>query len=667
MLRMTPGRAVVALLVLVAAPPVSAQTPAPEPAKTAAARPASAAAMYEFLLARRAESREDLKTAQASLERAVALDPSSSELQAELAGFFARQNKAGEAVTAAERALALDADSEEAHRILGLVNAAWADGVVDGPSGGNEKAWRTAAIDHLQKVQASPSMATDLGLQLTLARQLLGAERAADAVPILERVVSQTGPAGEPVSLLADALRTTGQLDRATTVLEAAAAANPRYYIALGDVYERQQKFEEAAEAFDRGAKALRTPGRELPLRRANALLSLPDGAGAERAIATLTEVIARTPKDAVAHFLLARAQFQKGDAAAARKAADQALAIEPRHVPTLSLLAGHYRDQYDYAEVVSVLAAIDDDAAVKALGPADAVRLLAELGGARQQIGDHDGAVRAFERASRLRPDAAPFSAALAQAQLQAGRATDAARTAREARAKSANNTSDLDLIRIEAMASIRGGRAAQGVTDAENAVAARRTTVPGAFALADVYQEAKRHVDAIGVLTPLASAQPDNDAVAFRLGAAYDAADRPAEAERAFRGILARDPLNANTLNYLGYMLANRGQQLPEALTLVDRALVADPDNPAFLDSRGWALFKLGRAADAEAPLRRAASVLRGSSVIQSHFADVLTALGKRDEAAERLELALKGDLVDVDRAGLEKRLQGLRRRPR
>ena len=103
----------------------------------------------------------------------------------------------------------------------------------------------------------------------------------------------------------------------------------------------------------------------------------------------------------------------------------------------------------------------------------------------------------------------------------------------------------------------------------------------------------------------------------------------------------------------------------RLTEALVLIDRALAADPGNPAFLDSRGWALLKLGRVADAEAPLRSAADALRSSSVIQSHYADVLAALGKRGEAADRLELALAGDGIDVDRAALERRLRQLGRK--
>ena len=152
------------------------------------------------------------------------------------------------------------------------------------------------------------------------------------------------------------------------------------------------------------------------------------------------------------------------------------------------------------------------------------------------------------------------------------------------------------------------------------------------GAFALADVYQEAKRHGDAIALLTPLASAHPDDDAIAFRLGAAYDPANHSADAERTFRGILARDPLNANALNYLGYMLANRGVKLAEALALVDRALAVEPGNPLPRQPRlGAVQAGTGRRCrGAAAPGRRPA--LRGSSVIQSHFAEVLDVAAAR-----------------------------------
>ena len=262
--RLRVASALLAVLALALASRAHAQPAVPPAAGRAVAPAPNSAAMYEFLLARRAEAQDDAAAAEAALGRAVALDPSSAELRAELAGFLARQNRAADAVAAAERAVSLDAESEEGHRILGLVHAAWADGAVEGPSGGTTEAWRTKAIDHLTRIQTSPTMATDLGLQMTLARQLLASGDAEKAVPLLERVAGQTS-AVEPLALLADAHRSLGQFDRAATALEQAAESNPRYYLALGDVYERQDKWEEAAAAYEKGSANVRGAGPGTP------------------------------------------------------------------------------------------------------------------------------------------------------------------------------------------------------------------------------------------------------------------------------------------------------------------------------------------------------------------------------------------------------------------
>ena len=158
----------------------------------------------------------------------------------------------------------------------------------------------------------------------------------------------------------------------------------------------------------------------------------------------------------------------------------------------------------------------------------------------------------------------------------------------------RAVTSADDVGLIRVEAIAGVRAGRAAEAV-GASSARLAQGHRPEAAFALADVYQEAKRHDDGDQrCVDALAAAAPDDDAIAFRLAAAYESADRVPDAERVFRAIVARDPLHANALNYLGYMLANRGLRLTEALTLIDRALVVEPGNPAFLDSRGWALLQ-------------------------------------------------------------------------
>ena len=53
------------------------------------------------------------------------------------------------------------------------------------------------------------------------------------------------------------------------------------------------------------------------------------------------------------------------------------------------------------------------------------------------------------------------------------------------------------------------------------------------------------------------------------------FDKQKKFADAEAAFRQVLARDPENAAALNYLGYMLAERGERLDESVDYLKKAL--------------------------------------------------------------------------------------------
>ena len=126
------------------------------------------------------------------------------------------------------------------------------------------------------------------------------------------------------------------------------------------------------------------------------------------------------------------------------------------------------------------------------------------------------------------------------------------------------------------------------------------------------------------------------------------------------ALTAAIASDPLSAPALNSLGYTLAERGERLPEAVSFIERALKVEPDNPSYLDSLGWALFKQGRAEEAEPYLRKAADALPSQSVIHDHYGDVLLRRGKLREAIGAWERALAGDGEDVDRAVIQKKIK-------
>jgi Flp pilus assembly protein TadD len=131
-------------------------------------------------------------------------------------------------------------------------------------------------------------------------------------------------------------------------------------------------------------------------------------------------------------------------------------------------------------------------------------------------------------------------------------------------------------------------------------------------------------------------------------------------AGAEASLRELLARDPQDATALNYLGYMFAERGARLDEAVDLVQRALKIEPDNPSFLDSLGWAYFQQGRLELADRPLTDAAARLPSSSVVQDHLGDLRFKQGRYADAAAAWERSLAGDGESIDRTAIEKKLR-------
>ncbi len=106
----------------------------------------------------------------------------------------------------------------------------------------------------------------------------------------------------------------------------------------------------------------------------------------------------------------------------------------------------------------------------------------------------------------------------------------------------------------------------------------------------------------DAVRTLQAAVARFPKEPGVMLSLASALERDGKYREAEGLFRQMIAADPNNADALNSLGYMLAERGQRLDEAVALVERALAIDPDNGAYLDSLGWAYYKQNRFEQAE-----------------------------------------------------------------
>jgi Flp pilus assembly protein TadD len=163
-----------------------------------------------------------------------------------------------------------------------------------------------------------------------------------------------------------------------------------------------------------------------------------------------------------------------------------------------------------------------------------------------------------------------------------------------------------------------------------------------------AEVLHEVQLFARAVPVLQRADRIDPSNLEIIFWLGASFERSGDFKAAEAQFQRLLDLDNDFAPALNYLGYMWAERGENLEEALELVQRAVALDPNNGAYLDSLGWAYFQTGQYEEAREHLERAALLVGDDAVVFEHLGDLYLAAGDRTQAevAYRRALELEGE---------------------
>ncbi|MFT5513715.1 MAG: tetratricopeptide (TPR) repeat protein [Bacteroidia bacterium] len=97
----------------------------------------------------------------------------------------------------------------------------------------------------------------------------------------------------------------------------------------------------------------------------------------------------------------------------------------------------------------------------------------------------------------------------------------------------------------------------------------------------------------------------------------------------------VLEIDSSNDGAMNNYAYYLAEQKTRLEDALTMIDKALVSNPNRPTYLDTKGWVLYQLGRYSDAVIVLEKAYSFFKHDKEVGNHYADCLDKLGRSEEA--------------------------------
>jgi tetratricopeptide (TPR) repeat protein len=164
--------------------------------------------------------------------------------------------------------------------------------------------------------------------------------------------------------------------------------------------------------------------------------------------------------------------------------------------------------------------------------------------------------------------------------------------------------------------------------------------------LSMAQIQLRAKQFEEAVesaAKAEALSNSEEEKAYIHFLYGSIRERQKDFAKAEEQFRKALEFDPESAMTMNYLGYMFADQGIHLDEAVSLIQKALEMEPASGAYLDSLGWAYYRQNKLDLAEEYLEKAVERVPADPTILDHLGDVYFKTGRVSEAVEQWNKAL------------------------
>ena len=172
------------------------------------------------------------------------------------------------------------------------------------------------------------------------------------------------------------------------------------------------------------------------------------------------------------------------------------------------------------------------------------------------------------------------------------------------------------------------QSGRYEKAITLLEDAHKKWPENLEVSYFLALGYDDTHKKARSAALLKEILAKKPDYTEARLQYAVMSERdGDMPA-AEESFRYMLAKDPDNANILNYLGYALADRGLKLEEAEAMISKAVKITPSNGAYLDSLAWVHFKQGKYPAALGEMKSALKLIYDDPILWDHAGDIYAA---------------------------------------
>ncbi len=613
-------------------------------------KPDKAAAYYHFAMAHIYEEmvsmygRADYANKAIDEYRlAIDNDPTSDYLNAGLAELYARTGRIKDAVLEAQDILKRDGNNLEAHRLLGRI---YLRSLGDMQSGTQSQEILKLAIEQYEEIiRLDPKSVEDhllLGRLYRLNNDLVKAENE------FKTAVKIQPDSEEAVTALSILYNEEGDTSRALEVLNAfpEGARSAKLYSALGYTYEQNKAYKKAIEAYQ---KAVDLDHDNLDSVRGLAQNLLNDNQP-DAALVQYKVIAEADPSDAQTYMRMAEIYRRNGKLDEAQECLKKASAVVPDSLELKYNLAVIEDAQGKYDDAIAILNQLLQKTE-HANGEYDTSEknnraiFLERLGTVYRESNKPQLAIDTFRRMFDLGDDNAIRGYQQIVETYRDQKQWQLATTTAEEAAKKYPNDRQLQMVAASQRADLGNPGAAidqvklmlKGTTDDREVY----------IALAQMYSRTKDWPQAeanINKAMELSTKPDDKDYVIFVEGSIYERQKKYELAEESFHKVLADDPKNAQALNYLGYMLADRDTRLEEALGYIRRAVALDPQNGAYLDSLGWVYYRMGNYDLAEENLRRASEKIGSDPTVQAHLGDLYQKTGRLKLATAHWQRALE-----------------------
>ncbi len=624
-----------------------------------------AQSFYHYALSKWYEDDGDLAKALSEMQLAVRFNENDSTVHVALADILAQLGRMSEATDEAQKASRLDPKNPEPHWLLASVYLRQTE---SGQGARGRQAAGEALDKAVQELEAMKAAAPDdQRAYFALGACYLQLGQAEKAIAAYERWQVLVPDSDAGYAAIAQYYDRQGNQDKAIQYLQKAVESQPdsvQSLALLASLYSKTKRDKEAVPLY---RKILTLTGGTPEIKRQLAS-TLLDSGDFDEAGRLLGELSKDDPQDTAVRIMTGRAQIGAHQLPEAIATLKSIIAADPDNIEAKFYLGTAYEQNgqtEDAAKIFSALVEQSKDGTdeLKANRPVFQQHLAA----CYQDIGDYRGAISIYEEMSKSDPSPRAYSLLINAYRLD--RQYDKAQTLGKEQFE--KNPKDGNIAMVYARSLADAGKAKEGAEILNKQLLSDPSNLDLYVNLSQIYVQAKRFGEAEKVLRRAEEQKLDKEAVQLQLASVYERQKDFDRAESLFKEILKADPKNAVALNYLGYMLADRGVRLDEAVQYVQQALDVDPNNGAYLDSLGWAFYKKNDMQRAEKYLLQAVDLVKNDPVIQDHVGDLYFKTGNLEKAQTfwKKSLSAGGEPEDAQkvREKLEKVQETLRKQKR